>query len=162
MTAIVDEKDLAILRVLEADAGGTLKSIARKLGLPMTTVHSRLERLRKNGVIRGLRLKVDYAKAGRPVAAYVQASFSYPSKKFSQQEAAERIMQFEEVEEAALVTGETDIIVKVRVPSTAALNSFITKKLRTVDGVDKTVTLVVLQEFDEKKENVLKNKSLSE
>lgn len=156
MASELDEKDLRILAAMEADAGGTLKSIARKLALPMTTVHSRLERLRKKGVIRGLKLKIDHEKAGRPVAAYVQASFSYPSKKFSQQEAAEKIMEFEEVEEAALVTGETDVIIKVRVPSTAALNSFITKKLRAVEGVDKTVTLVVLQEFDEKKERPLR------
>ncbi len=52
----LDEKDGLILRELERDAGRTTKQLARKLGLPPTTVHnrvSRLEKLGERGLFRG-------------------------------------------------------------------------------------------------------------
>ncbi|MFH1106984.1 MAG: Lrp/AsnC family transcriptional regulator [Candidatus Micrarchaeota archaeon] len=144
----LDEKDSAILRELERDASQTTKQLARRLGLTMTTVHNRVSGMEKAGVIRGYKAIADPGKSGRPVSAYIHVAVSYPSRRFSQQETAARIAEFHEVEEAAIVTGDTDILVKVRTASTEALNGFITRKLRAVEGVDKTFTLVVLQEFD--------------
>ena len=50
-------------------------------------------------------------------------------------------------EEVMIVTGGTDILLKINVESIEALNDFIIKKLRNIDGVDKTNTMVILNEF---------------
>jgi DNA-binding Lrp family transcriptional regulator len=46
-----------------------------------------------------------------------------------------------------IVTGGTDLIVKVRVKDVEELNEFVINKLRSIDGVDKTQTLIVLNNF---------------
>ena len=47
----------------------------------------------------------------------------------------------------SIVTGGTDLIIKVRAKDVGELNDFVIKKLRSIDGVDKTQTAIVLQEF---------------
>ena len=46
-----------------------------------------------------------------------------------------------------IVTGGTDIVLKVRVPDVECLNDLIIKQLRKIEGVDKTQTMMVLEEM---------------
>lgn len=43
--------------------------------------------------------------------------------------------------------GKTDLLIQIRAPSMADLNNFILERLRTIEGVDKTETMVVMKEF---------------
>jgi len=45
------------------------------------------------------------------------------------------------------VTGSTDILIKVRTESMAHLSDIITKQLRKIKGVDKTQTMMVMEEM---------------
>jgi len=47
----LDSKDLAILKLLQANARATVKEIADKVGLSTTPVHERIKRLEEEGVI---------------------------------------------------------------------------------------------------------------
>ena len=47
----------------------------------------------------------------------------------------------EGVEEVVIVAGVTDMLVKVRVKDIDELNDFVIRKLRSIDGVDKTETM---------------------
>ena len=51
---------------------------------------------------------------------------------------------FDEVEEVDIVTGETDIVIKVRVGDIDELDNLIINRLRSLPGVDKTRTMIVL------------------
>ncbi|MHA1978513.1 MAG: Lrp/AsnC ligand binding domain-containing protein [Candidatus Hodarchaeales archaeon] len=51
-----------------------------------------------------------------------------------------------EADEVAIVTGETGIIIKVSVTDVDSLKSFVVKKLRDIEGVEKPITSVVLSE----------------
>ena len=144
----IDEKDLEILRELERDCSQTKKKIARKLGLPLTTVHNRVAKLEKEKIISSYRAKIDYRKLGFGISAFVQIIVDYPSKDYSQEDAARKIRALPGVEAAAIVAGGTDIIAKVRAKDTDGLNDFLLKHLRKIAGVDKTTTLVVLKEFE--------------
>ncbi|MFH0973927.1 MAG: Lrp/AsnC family transcriptional regulator [Candidatus Micrarchaeota archaeon] len=146
-TASLDEKDGRILGLLSEDASLTRKQIARKLGLPLTTVHNRIEKLKREGVIKRLKAEIDGKKIGRGLTALVNVSFNYVSRDFSQETAAKKMLAMPEVEEALIVAGETDVVLKIRVRDTDALNDFVIKKLRAFEGVDKTHTLVVMKEF---------------
>ena len=53
----------------------------------------------------------------------------------------------DEVDSADIVAGGTDMIIKVRAESMKRLNEFITEKLRNIKGIDKTQTLMVLEEL---------------
>jgi len=45
------------------------------------------------------------------------------------------------------MTGATDILIKVRVSSIEELNEFVIKKLRNINGVDKTQTMITLSSY---------------
>ncbi|MBS3128530.1 Lrp/AsnC family transcriptional regulator [Candidatus Woesearchaeota archaeon] len=149
MKDTIDEKDKQILALLEEDSKLTSQKISRKTGLPITTVHNRIKKLEKEKIIKKYSLIIDKKKLGKIISACIQVTVTYghPQKKFSQEEIARKIKALSGAEEVMIVTGGTDILLKINVESIEALNDFIIKKLRNIDGVDKTNTMVILNEF---------------
>jgi len=144
----LDEKDLKILEVLQKQGRITLRELARKVGSPVTTVHSRVKRLEKMGVVKAYRAVLSPEKLGLKTLAFVLVSFSKESG-LSQREVARKISEFPEVQEVHIITGEWDIIVKVRVSDVEELGRFVIDKVRAVPGVEKTLTCVVLDTLKE-------------
>jgi Lrp/AsnC family transcriptional regulator len=60
----IDETDLRILRHYQPDPAISMTDLAEKAGVTLTTCWRRLERLRANGVIRGVQAVVDWRKLG--------------------------------------------------------------------------------------------------
>ena len=144
----LDEKDLLILDILRADASKTKKWIAKKLNLPLTTVHNRVMKLEKEGVIMGYRAVVDSKRLGLDVSAFISITVNYGSWDYSQTETAKKIRGLEGVESVAIVAGGTDIVAKVRKKNTAELNDFVVNRLRKIPGISQTTTMVILSEFE--------------
>jgi DNA-binding Lrp family transcriptional regulator len=46
-----------------------------------------------------------------------------------------------------MVTGGTDILIKIRVENIDELNNFVTIYLRNIEGIEKTRTMVILNEI---------------
>src|ERR1700745_2977252 len=69
----LDEKDMAILRLLQQNARITVKEISEKIHLSTTPVHERIKRLEEAGVIKQYATLVDHAKVkkGLMVICYV-------------------------------------------------------------------------------------------
>ena len=146
----MDEKDEKILKLLRENSKLTAQQISKKVLMPITTVHNRIKKLEKEGIIKKYTLEVDNKKIGRAIAAYVQIIVDYKllkEKKMSQHDLAKKLKQHEFVEEVAMITGGTDIIIKVRVKNIDELDNFVTKYLRNIEGIEKTQTMVVLNEI---------------
>ncbi|KYC45617.1 MAG: putative HTH-type transcriptional regulator [Candidatus Methanofastidiosum methylothiophilum] len=56
----------------------------------------------------------------------------------------ESLKNMKEVEEAYIVYGEYDIVVKVNVEQLKDLDPFLTEKIRNIDGVQMTSTMIAL------------------
>jgi DNA-binding Lrp family transcriptional regulator len=144
----VDDKDLKILEVLKQNARFSIQDIAKRSLLPITTVYNRMKRLEAEGIITGYTVQVDKRKLGRLVDAFVLATVDYKELHDSNQEyLAAKLGRMTEVEGVSIMAGETDLIIAVSVSSVEALNTFVIEKLRKVQGIDKTKTLVVLKRF---------------
>ncbi|RMF05168.1 Lrp/AsnC family transcriptional regulator [Candidatus Woesearchaeota archaeon] len=152
MISMLDSKDKAILAELRRDSKQTTKSIARKLRIPVTTVHHRIKRMEETGVIKGYTVLINHERIGKQIAAYVLVSVnsSLPNGQKTDQHKIARILKsHDEVEEASIVTGGTDILLKLRCANVAALNKFLLTTIRGIEGVDKTQTMVVLEEIED-------------
>ncbi len=146
----LDEKDLQVLEELKQNAKRTTSQISKRVNLPITTVHNRIKKLEKLGIIKRYTVELDYKKLEKPVAAYVMVQVIYmlPSGiKVMQEDVAKHIKGLPGVESVELITGGTDILVKIRVKDVDELNDFIIKKLRKIEGVDKAQTSVVLSKM---------------
>jgi len=147
--AVLDEKDSAIIAILKENAKLSTQQIARRTRIPITTIHNRIKKLEKHGVIKGYTVVLDNKKIGKPLAAFILVSTDYKGLKelkWSQYELARQLLKNPAVESSAMITGAADIIIKLRVGSIDELNEFVTAYLRNIGGVEKTQTAIVLNE----------------
>ncbi|MEM2691151.1 MAG: Lrp/AsnC family transcriptional regulator [Candidatus Bathyarchaeia archaeon] len=153
MNIKLDEKDLAILDLLQKNCKMTAKEIARKINSPITTVFAKIKRMEQQGIIKEYRAVLDHRKLDFGVTAFILASFSYRTNReeapLSQRAIAEQISKFPEVQEVHIISGDWDILIKVKDKNVDSVGKFVIDKLRTVKGIEKTLTCIV---FDTPKE----------
>ncbi|MCD6313233.1 MAG: Lrp/AsnC family transcriptional regulator [Thaumarchaeota archaeon] len=138
----LDEKDLMILRELELDSSRNLRELAESLGMPRTTVQDRINKLKRMGVIKKFTVKLDKSKLGKSVTAFILVSFM-PGSEISQKALAHEMSMLENVEEAHLISGEWDILLKVRGSSMKEIGDLVIDKIRGMHGVARTLTCAV-------------------
>lgn len=145
----LDEKDRAIIKELVKDSKQTTSQLGKKLNMPITTVHNRIKKLVKNEIILNYTVNLNYKKLERPIPAYIGVSVEYRigKKKLKQREIAQKIKDVDGVEEVYIMTGGSDILIKLLAKDIDSLNEIVTEKLREIDGVDKTQTAIVLTEI---------------
>lgn len=145
---MLDAKDQRILTELLRDGRKSVVEISNTLGIPRATVQERLKRMVDTGVIRRFAAIPDYSKIGMHVTALVFVSFR-SEEKVSQRSLAEEISRIPGVYEVSVISGEWDIMLKVRAGSVEEIGSLVVDKLRTMKGVEKTETCVVFQTIKE-------------
>jgi len=149
----LDEKDLAILALLQSNCCMTAKEIAHKIGSPITTVFAKIKRMEQQEIIKEYRAILNHKKLDFGVTAFILASFSYrlgeEETPLSQRAIAEQISKFPEVQEVHIISGDWDILIKVKEKDVDAVGKFVVDKLRAVKGIEKTLTCMV---FDTLKE----------
>ena len=143
----LDQKDREILEILKKEAKLTTRQISKRTHIPITTVHNRIKKLEHQKIITGYRAVIDKKKMGKALGAFIHITIQYPEEPAEtfQENVAHKIASLPEVEEVSIVTGETDIIVKIHVSDTDELNGFVVRKLRTIKGIDKTRTSVIME-----------------
>ena len=58
---------------------------------------------------------------------------------------AKEIAKFPEVQEVHIITGDWDLLIKVKAEDVEAIGKFVIDKLRLVKGIEKTLTCVVFE-----------------
>jgi DNA-binding Lrp family transcriptional regulator len=156
----IDKKDLKILSLLQENCRMTAREIAQKVDSPVTTVFSRIKRMEVLGIIKGFNAILDASKLDKGTTAFVLASVSYRPKEGtiqSQRKIAQEIAKFPEVQEVHIITGDWDMLIKVKEKDVGTIGEFVIDKLRRVEGIEKTLTCMV---FESEKEttNILLGK----
>ena len=144
----MDEKDWKIFNYLLENSRAFVKDIAKSLNIPHSTVYERIKKMKSEGIIKKFTVLPDYKKLGLDICAYLLISFDSKSST-SQEEVAKKIAKIESVYDVDIITGEWDILVKVRTENIDVLKEVILKKIREIQGVEKTETLVVLETLKE-------------
>lgn len=144
----LDSKDLRILGMIQEDCRLAAREISAKVGLPITTVFARIKRMERAGIIKGYHAVLDAAKLNASTTAFVLTSFAYQrdrDKTLSQREVAKEVAQFPEVQEVHIISGDWDILIKMRASDVESVGKFVVDKLRLVKGVEKTLTCLVFE-----------------
>jgi len=159
MLGKLDEKDLAILRLIQANSKLTAKQIAKKVNAPITTVFAKTKRMEELGIIKEYRAIASPEKLSAGTAAFILASVSYrttlDSTPVSQRAVAREIAKFPEVQEVHIITGDWDLLVKLRAENVDAVGKFVVDKLRLIQGLEKTLTCMVFETVKETTEVTL-------
>jgi len=148
----LEEDDFKILRELEENSKQSLKELSRKLGMPMSTIHDKIKRFEHNGVIKKYTALTDPANVGKPTLAFILVAMRYQfagEPLVKQREVALRIAKLPLVQEIHIISGEWDILLKVRGRDLKQIGDFVIEKLREIRGVDRTLTLVAFENIKE-------------
>ncbi len=152
---LMERIDYEILRELILNGRASTTEISNKIKVPRTTVHYRIMKMIKEGIIEKFSVKLGYEKLGYDVLAYVLATYD-PSATLSQKEVVGKIKEIPGVEEVYIITGEWDFLVKVRCKSVKELGKTIVDKLREIEGISQTMTCLVLHEEEADPFNVIR------
>jgi DNA-binding Lrp family transcriptional regulator len=147
MEAKLDEKDLAILTLLQTNCRTTAREIARKIDSPITTVFAKMRRMEQLKIIKNYKAILDCKKLNFGTTAFILASFSYRNGEtpLSQRAMAQQIAKFPEVQEVHIITGEWDLLIKLKAENVDAVGKFVIDGLRLVKGIEKTLTCMVFE-----------------
>lgn len=140
----VDELDRRLLALLREDGRASIVALGRALDLGHAAVHARVRRLQQLGLVRGFYARLDYARLGLGLSAFVGIQTQQASA--ARARLAEHLRDMPEVEALAWVTGEYDALVKVRARDTAHLQEVVFRMIQSGAGQMRTRTMVVLSE----------------
>jgi len=135
----LDRNDLLLVDALQHNANQRLEDLARVVQLAPSSIHERLRRLERDGIIRRWTIDVDAAALGLGVLAYVGIRASKPCA-----ELVEALETIPAIEECHSVAGELSLLLKVRVAATSALLE-LAERLRQIPGIEGTETTIVLK-----------------
>jgi Lrp/AsnC family transcriptional regulator len=127
----LDRLDREILRLIAADASLSLADIAEKIGLTPTPCWKRIRRMEEAGIINGRIAKIDPAKVGLPVSAFVAVETADHSAGWLQR-FAEVVRDTPEIVDAWRMSGDVDYLLHVVVPDIAAYDAFYRKLIAAV------------------------------
>ena len=137
----LDVVDRCILSALQDNGRMPLSEIARRAGVAPATIHERLVKLRKSGVVRGFSVRLDAALLGYTVTALIHLRTELADEV---ERTVADLRAIEEVEEVHVVTGEYDLVVKVRARDTNQLQQLLVEKIHRVTGFIRSATEICL------------------
>lgn len=138
MRMSMDRIDEQIIMILQENARTPLKALAEKIFLSSPAVASRIERLERDGIIKGYHAQIDWQKLGYHITAYVNIEVEPVQKKdfYPYVESCPNVI------ECSCVTGQYSMLLKVRFHSTQELDAFIGE----VGRFGRTSTQIVFSE----------------
>ncbi|MGH2642700.1 MAG: Lrp/AsnC family transcriptional regulator [Chitinophagaceae bacterium] len=143
ITAGLDEKDLAILRLLEEDAQITVREISAKIHLSPTPVHERIKRMEQDGVIRKYVALLDHSKVGKGLMVICYVSLKEHNKKAGIN-FIKAIRAMNEVTECYSISGEFDFMLKVVESDMDAYYDFHVNKLSQMENVGHVQSIFIM------------------
>ena len=144
----VDPTSRRLLQLLAADGRASYQALADEVGLSRPAVMERVKRLEESGHITGYTARINRAKVGFPITAFVNVR--YPASDHDDAERAVRALETNpSVLECHHVAGDDCYILKVAAPSLEALERIL-RTLREPGLSASTRTTIVLSSVFEK------------
>lgn len=149
----LDKLDRQILAFLIEDARMAFTEIAKKLIVSPGTVHVRVKKMEKNGIIKGASLKVDYEAVGYDFTAYVGVHVAQTK---SSPGIINKLRHIPEVTVAHIATGQFSIFCKIRCKDATHAKDVIFR-INEIENVRRTETMISLEESINDKERLFRS-----
>ncbi len=136
----MDDQNRKLLTLLQQDSRTKYADLGKQVHLSPPAVFERVKKLEQSGVIRRFSVELDPQALGLPLCAFVRISSHH---RLRCAELGKALRTLPEIEECHSIAGEDSVLIKVRTATTADLEALL-QKVRAVDGVERTLTMVVL------------------
>ena len=136
-----------LLKLLDENARLSNEQMAVMLGMTPEEVAAEIDRLEKQGVIRGYKTVINWDKTQREyVTALIELKVT-PKRDLGFDEIAHTIAAFEEVQDVYLMSGGFDVAVMLNGRTFQEIAMFVARRLSPLDSVISTATHFVLTRY---------------
>ncbi|PTX22618.1 Lrp/AsnC family transcriptional regulator for asnA, asnC and gidA [Pontibacter mucosus] len=139
----IDKLDKQILRLLMQDVTRPYTDIAKELNVSGGTIHVRMKKLTEMGVVKGAQLLINPAAVGFDICAFIGV---FLEKGSEYKETVKKLKEIPEVVELHYTTGAYSMFAKIVCRDTNHLREVLNEKLQPIEGVQRTETLISLEE----------------
>ena len=144
----LDIFDHKILKIIASEGRISVTELATRIGLSKSPTQTRLKRLEENGVIKGYRAMLDPIQLGREHVAFVEIRLS-DTRETALKAFNTAVRAIPEIEQAHLIAGNFDYLLKVRVSDMSSYRQVLAEKLSTLPHISNTSTYVAMQAVKE-------------
>lgn len=144
----LDRFDAAILREVAQDGRMSITELSRRIGLSKSPTQARLRRLEGLGAIRGYRAILDPIRLGLDHVAFVEVKMT-DTREAALAAFNRALAGIPEIEQAHLIAGNFDYLLKVRTADMRAYRQVLAEKISTLPHVASTSTYVAMQAVKE-------------
>ncbi|MBZ4189002.1 Lrp/AsnC ligand binding domain-containing protein [Niabella beijingensis] len=139
----LDKLDLQIIQHMMEDAEISYADLGKKLFVSGGTIHVRIKKLQKDGIVKGTKLNTDLKLLGYDVIAfigiYLKESSLYDS-------VAKELYKLKEVVRLNYTTGNYSMFAEIICKDISELRNVLHEKLQKIKGIERTETLISLEE----------------
>ena len=139
----LDQKDLAILKLLQSNARATVKEISDKVNLSTTPVFERIKWMEETGVIKQYATLIDPAKLNKRLMVIVYVSLKQHNKTAGSK-FVKTINEMGEVLECYSISGEFDFMLKIVVEDMNAYYDFHVNRLSEMENIGNVQSIFVM------------------
>jgi DNA-binding Lrp family transcriptional regulator len=133
----LDKRDLKIIALMKNNARASIRDISKATGIRPSTVHQRIKRMIENGIIEKFTVKLNDDKMDEGFASFMLISGS-PERYLD-----EKILKNEHVKGIYGITGEYDLLIKMKFKDMSAFNDFLLDFRENYSThISKTLTMV--------------------
>jgi DNA-binding Lrp family transcriptional regulator len=128
-----------LLNLLKENSRRSVSDLANEMGLSRATVQQSMERLERKGVIQGYTIRINPHYEQQRVSAYIM--ISAVAKKTA--DIVRQLHKQPQLDMLCTISGQYDLMAQVTESTTEALDMII-DEIATLDGVEKTLSHIVL------------------
>jgi DNA-binding Lrp family transcriptional regulator len=133
----LDKRDLKIIALMKNNARASIREISKATGIRPSTVHQRIKRMIENGIIEKFTVKLNDDKMDEGFASFMLISGS-PERYLD-----EKILKDQHVKGIYGITGEYDLLIKMKFKDMSAFNEFLLDFRENYSThISKTLTMV--------------------
>ncbi|MFT5434654.1 MAG: DNA-binding Lrp family transcriptional regulator [Myxococcota bacterium] len=140
----LDRTDFEILALLQKNGRATNKEVSNHVGLAPSTVHARLARIEKDGIVRSVNAHLDPETIGVALQALVfvrlEANISHDID-----DLWARLLAIDEIVGAFNVGGQEDLILHVAVRDTTHLSESVLARISHIKQINRVRTELVFR-----------------
>lgn len=142
----IDATDIKLLRALQANARLTVKELAARVNLSTTPVFKRVQRMERDGIIKGYIAVLNAEKLNRGFVVFCQVKMNRLGRDIAA-DFANTIKRIPEVTECYNISGQYDYLLKIHAPDMKYYQEFVLNVLGTIPHLGSLESTFVMDEI---------------
>src|ERR1044072_8052668 len=139
----LDKLDFQIIQEMMDNANISYADLGKKLFVSGGTIHVRIKKLQELGIVRGTKLHIDHKVLGYDVIAFIGI---YLEKSSLYDTVAKELRKIPEIVRLNYTTGNYSMFAEVVCKDIAQLRRILHDELQKIKGIERTETLISLEE----------------